>query len=671
MLSPIMAYIDIHIKQTSILLLLCCISVSFSKSQESQNQSGEAKRQELLDSVQVKNESYVQKNMDSKTATRILLSKEWQGTSKSLGDVLEEQTGVSSRKRGGIGAYESISLRGVGGNKIKIFIDGVPLNSIEENAVDLGKISLQRFDRIEIYKGFVSGELGGNAIGGAINLITKGLENNKKALLDLSIGEYQTHNHYASLWGQKKNLSYSTDVNYIGSANDYEYLDRNKTPYNSDDDEYKVLQNAQFQSVSATQKLKWSGNEDVLFTKLNYGRSSGGLPGEEGDIDLSNEYSNLDYDVLTRWNTSRLEELDLYIDNSISGGYNVYKNRGLVNKSTDSYFVNSYTFLKAFAKSVWRYQATDLWYLQLLNQTQWEKITPRSELGYSGPDLWENERKTFLWSLESDLSWKNLEWSGVYSPQVIREDSEYAEDITDSIRYEDDYHYYDSYSASLLFSFSEVFKVFGSVGKFIRLPGVNERFGGMTTLLPNVELKEETSFNAESGLRFQSKGKSIFTELVFFQNKIKDIVIPVAKPPYVKFLNIGNASTKGVELIFQYTPSRFLESHTNITIQDSKQGDLKTPYQSDFVWGQKWNVLLARLRLEYRFNFTKGYFEDEFNSIETEDLWIHDAGAFYNFDTQHSIGIYCQNIFDRTYQHPYAAFPLAGRMFNLNYKINL
>ena len=66
----------------------------------------------------------------------------------------------------------SISMQGLGGDKVKVLIDGLPVNGRENGNVDLGQISLNNVARIEIVQGPMSVLYGSDALGGVINIIT-------------------------------------------------------------------------------------------------------------------------------------------------------------------------------------------------------------------------------------------------------------------------------------------------------------------------------------------------------------------------------------------------------------------------------------------------------------------------------------------------------------------
>ena len=79
--------------------------------------------------------------------------------------------GVKIRSTGGVGSEANVTLNGFSGRHVKIFIDGVPMDGMS-SAFGLNNIPAGLAKRVEVYKGVVPIELGGDALGGAINIVT-------------------------------------------------------------------------------------------------------------------------------------------------------------------------------------------------------------------------------------------------------------------------------------------------------------------------------------------------------------------------------------------------------------------------------------------------------------------------------------------------------------------
>jgi outer membrane receptor for ferrienterochelin and colicins len=67
----------------------------------------------------------------------------------------------------------SLQMQGLGGNNVKILLDGVPLSGRLNGNIDLSQINLDNIERVEMIEGPMSVVYGSNALAGTINLITK------------------------------------------------------------------------------------------------------------------------------------------------------------------------------------------------------------------------------------------------------------------------------------------------------------------------------------------------------------------------------------------------------------------------------------------------------------------------------------------------------------------
>lgn len=71
-----------------------------------------------------------------------------------------------------------IQMNGVGGENVKIMVDGVPIIGRLNGNIDLSQINLNNVQKIEIIEGPMSVNFGSNALGGVINIITNKQQTN-------------------------------------------------------------------------------------------------------------------------------------------------------------------------------------------------------------------------------------------------------------------------------------------------------------------------------------------------------------------------------------------------------------------------------------------------------------------------------------------------------------
>ena len=111
-------------------------------------------------------------------------------TAAPLHQVLNTVTSVKIREDGGLGSNYSFAMNGFSGNQVKFFLDGIPMDNFG-SSFNLANISANMADRIEVYKGVLPVYLGSDALGGAVNIVTRTNANYLDATY--SVGSFNTH----------------------------------------------------------------------------------------------------------------------------------------------------------------------------------------------------------------------------------------------------------------------------------------------------------------------------------------------------------------------------------------------------------------------------------------------------------------------------------------------
>jgi outer membrane cobalamin receptor len=178
-----------------------------------------------LEEVKVKRKSAIQEVKESPFNVVALDAKSKYNTTLDLGHLLAKASGVKIREAGGVGADMNITLNGFTGRNIKIFMDGVPMQG-NSSSFQLNNIPVSLAERVEVYKGVVPVEFGGDAIGGAINIVTNRTTN---TFLDASYsyGSFNTHRSNVILGHTTpKGFSFQLNAYQTYSDNDYKIKSR-------------------------------------------------------------------------------------------------------------------------------------------------------------------------------------------------------------------------------------------------------------------------------------------------------------------------------------------------------------------------------------------------------------------------------------------------------------
>ncbi len=212
----------------------------------------------------------------------------------SVADAIATVAGAHTRSLGGLGAFQSVSVRGASPGHTAVLVDGVPLARIAEVTADLGRFAMDSFGEVELYRGAVPIELGGAGVGGAVNLVTRlgRGEHGERIHASIGTGSYGARHarvHYGDDHGR---VLSSTTIGYQGATGDYSYFSDNGTPLNPADDGTQVRRNNHFDLIDVASRLgaedkQWVGGGRVLWKRQ-------GLPGSTTQPAATAAISTLD-----------------------------------------------------------------------------------------------------------------------------------------------------------------------------------------------------------------------------------------------------------------------------------------------------------------------------------------------------------------------------------------
>ncbi|HET8572976.1 MAG TPA: TonB-dependent receptor plug domain-containing protein [Edaphocola sp.] len=140
----------------------------------------------------------------------------------TLIELMNRSSGIRIRQAGALGSNSDVSLNGFQDRSIRYFKDGLPLNYLGAG-FSMSLIPVNMLDHVEVYKGVLPAYLGADALGGAINLVTR---KEKSNFVDISyeLGSFNTHRVSLNA------AYYSPDKKYfIGVNGFYNYSDGDYT----------------------------------------------------------------------------------------------------------------------------------------------------------------------------------------------------------------------------------------------------------------------------------------------------------------------------------------------------------------------------------------------------------------------------------------------------------
>ncbi|MFZ1319923.1 MAG: TonB-dependent receptor [Ignavibacteria bacterium] len=251
-----------------------------------------------------------------------------------LSDVLSSSNGVFIKSYGGNSSLSTISISGSGSEHTLILLNGVKLNSSQNNLVDLSTITKDNIKSIEVLNSGSGTVYGSEAMAGVVNIITKQNFSDKIGItLNGQSGSYGLLKFFA---GVTKNFSgVETGFNYSNesSENDFDYF-----YFNGVNNELKFRQHSAYEFSNYDLNLNFMNieNSELRFYS-NYSNNNRDIPGIETGSDPSDaEQSDKNWNSIFSFNTKLSSDLNLKTIFNFQNNLSNYNDNIL----TDSYYKN-------------------------------------------------------------------------------------------------------------------------------------------------------------------------------------------------------------------------------------------------------------------------------------------------------------------------------------------
>jgi len=176
-----------------------------------------------LDELNITGKTAAKAVKDQAFNVNVIDAKQLYNTGSDLNRALNTTSGVRIREDGGVGSNFNFSLNGFSGRQVKFFLDGIPMDNFG-SSLTLNNFPVNMAERVEIYKGVLPVHLGADALGGAVNVVTRSNPN----FLDVSYGFGSFNTHRASVnhayTNAKSGFTIRTNAFYNYSDNNYKVL---------------------------------------------------------------------------------------------------------------------------------------------------------------------------------------------------------------------------------------------------------------------------------------------------------------------------------------------------------------------------------------------------------------------------------------------------------------
>ena len=634
-------------------------------------------------------------------------------------DMLARVSGVKMRETGGVGAEANINLNGFTGRHVRIFIDGVPMN--EANAsFRINNIPAELIERIEIYKGVVPVTFGADALGGAINVVTRKSRYNY-GNLSYTFGSFNTHKSTLNL-GQflTDNISVELNAYQNYSDNSYkvftEYLDLQTGTYSKEKRWFKRFHD-RYHNEAIIGRVnifdeKWA---DKLSFALNYSQEDkqlqnanlmqkvfGGKYRKSHNYSSSVEYEKKNilnglsffltgrYDFTTTQNVD--EEARRY---SWTGEYEPMVTRG------ESQLQNTiFEGKTGYITSHLDYQLNEKHFFQLThtfsNYTRRNKNMLITNYTLDSDFMRRVNEKNisgFSYKFTPSERWNILAFGKYYNtavtgPVIISGQGSRAV-------YEEETHHTQAwgYGGATTYQLLKTLQTKISYEKSFRLPTDTELFGDGDLEIGNYKLKPENSDNLNVNLSYQPafKAHSLLVEAGFAYRYIKDYIIRSIISAGVNegsagSRNHGKVLNMGVDATLRYFYKDVFSVGGNLSYMNlrnkeefTETGRLSAIYNDrlpnmPYLFGNAdatCNIgsLIAKhdkLSLNYNLFFTEEFFtswQSEGTKIKVPRQLSHDVSlTYYTPNKRLSLSVEAKNITDELLYDNYS-LQKAGRTF--------
>ncbi|MEM8568647.1 MAG: TonB-dependent receptor, partial [Bacteroidota bacterium] len=522
-------------------------------------------------------------------------------------EMLKIVPGVLVRRTGGLGSRANVNLNGLGGNAVRIYVDGFPVEYLG-GGYNLNNLPGSVIDRLEVYKGVVPTDKSTDALGGAVNIVSKRLYDDTLEL-SYQVGSFNTHR--ASFLGSKKinnHFSVTLEGYHNYSDNDFlmgnvrnividsipdrfgnglipafrdETLSRVRRFHNAHRSSF-VQAGLHWNDLSWADQLSFTSNfsnrfDEVQTLNITQGFALLGRTGEATAFNQSLAYVKRFFN----------EQLELRYRGVISSSVNSVRNnnpdrfnwnRELIERNvTDSLNTDTEGLNHAHRLGL-IYRISDKHTLSINNfyaRTRFfrkDNIDPFVEI--DGQLINQNEIPSFFTKNIASLEWRG-DWFNKKLTSVVF-GKQYFYHVETAIPFSGvrELELEDKstgYGGALKYLFTPHFFVRGSYEYAVRIPTEAEVYGDFVNIVSNFELRPERSNNINLGITFEANFEQLFrinTSLDGFIRDTKNLIWLTPFGSFQRFTNNREVKSLGVEWSLKVTRDDYSNIEFNLTAQE-------------------------------------------------------------------------------------------------------
>lgn len=558
-----------------------------------------------------------------------------------VADVLRDVPGLAMSRGGGYGGVTQARLRGAEGNHTLVLIDGVEANNpVSGSEFDFASLTASDIERIEVLRGPQSALYGSDAIGGVINVITRGAAPGFDATFGVEAGNLGTHATRLSASGGTSRAS--GRVHAARMTTDGSNISRFGEERDGFESETLRL-DGRFVLGDA-----WSvrANAHALDSEQDFDSQDFAFP------PTPTQGLVVDDDV-----SSRLEQRFASIDASAELARTAHRFRAARTKTRNTFFDDgAFTGRNEGDKTKLDWQAT----VALGPRAADEPIGAGHGITFAleheridylnvgaTPDAPENQSRDDAQTSVA-AEYRNVLGRAALSASVRRDDNDLFDDAT-------------TYRLSGSFAAAERTRLKASVGTGVTNPGFFELFGFFPgSFVGNPALKPEHSTSFDVGVEHTLGNARI--DVSYFRADLDDEIVTVFDE--ASFLSTvenlaGESERRGVELAVSATPTARWNLAASYTYTDAREPDGEAEVRRPRHVASLDNALElvgGRARLNVGIDYTGRQLDNELvfatpeERVELDAFMLVNVAASFDVSPRLRLHARIENVLDETYE---------------------
>lgn len=525
-------------------------------------------------------------------------------------ELLRLLPGVDLVRSGGPGAQVSVFIRGSNSNHALVLIDGVRAASSNTGAYTWEQIPLNQVERVEVVRGPRASVYGSDAIGGVIQIFTRG---QTTPYARVTAGSFDSFSAEGGIGYESENSRISLNAGYR-DVGGFSAQNESGFSYDPDDDGFKTA-NLGIKGAATTGSYRWTYSLLALDSESEF---------DQGVSDFSQSFGALGFEGRFSGDWA-YQLLAGHVAEELESDFGFFTT-GFESDRLQLSWQNQY---QAGADDTFNFGVD--WYRENgVSEATWDES--RNNLGLFA--IW-NRRKGPLGTQVSGRWDDNSLFGSRFTGQ-----------------------------AAIDWAVGDTLTLLGSLGSGFRGPNLNEQyspgFGGL--FAGNPDLDPESSLSAEVGLRWRpqpSSALSVYT----YQTRVDDLIAFNGQD--FQAVNVDEAKIEGIEAEYRLSLPHW-DLGANLTLQrteDRATGEslLRRPDEKASITVDRRFDNGSWLGLEWVYTGERS----DFGGIQLDSYHLLNLRAGWQFRPAWQLGLRGDNLADEVYE-PAFGFNAAGRCWYLS-----